>query len=74
MNEATVDCFEAIVSMCFLCFELQGNANSSKWAGGMSMVRSVRGERGRYGVVLPEAPGSWKSRPATKSTSTLIWQ
>lgn len=32
---------------------VQGNKSSCEWDGGMSMVRSVRGKRGRYGVILP---------------------
>ena len=32
---------------------MEGNTSGCEWDGGMSMVRSVRGKRGRYGVVLP---------------------
>lgn len=53
MNEATVVCFVAIVSVVLWIVICKGNTSSCEWDGGMSMVRSVRGKRGRYGVVWP---------------------
>ena len=54
MNEATVACFVAIVSVDWWIVICKGNTSSCEWDGGMSMVRSVRGKRGRYGVVRPD--------------------
>jgi len=51
MNEATVACFVAMVSVDLWIVICKGNTSSCEWDGGMSMVRSVRGKRGRYGVV-----------------------